>query len=154
MAVETNIRVTGITETLRKLSEVEAILNSPEPMGKIVADVREAILDKTSRGLDYMGRRFAPYSKAYAKRKKQSKVDLKLSGETLDSIQATVINPGRGEVAVTSPGRQVIANIHNTGTGKQPKREFMNMSKSAVRALVKKYIDDEILKIARQLRMK
>jgi len=154
MATEARISVSGITETLRKLREVENLLNSPEPMSHIVADVREAILDKTSRGLDYMGRRFTPYSKAYARRKGSKNVDLRASGEMMDSIKATVVSPQRGEVVVTSAGRQVIANIHNTGTGKQPRREFMNMSNSAVRALVKKHIDDKVLEIAKRLRMK
>ena len=154
MAVEANIKITGLTGTRRKLAEVEAILNSREPMSNIVNDVRARILDRTSRGLDYMGRRFAPYSKAYAKRKKSGKVDLKQSGEMLDSIQSTVISPQRGEVAVMSSRRQVIANIHNTGTGKHPKREFMNIPMSALREIVKRHIDDKILEVAKRLRMR
>ena len=135
---------------MRTFRNIEKFLQSKKPMTAIAKEVKETILKKTEKGHDYMGRRFEPYSEAYAKRKKKKTVNLKDSGKMLKAITTKVVTPSHGRVYIKfagSPNRQIIANIHNTGTGKMPEREFMNLSDSAIKKLAKKHYDDPIMKI-------
>jgi hypothetical protein len=115
-------------------------------MELILEDVKEKVEDKTASGKDYRGHKFEPYSKAYAKRKKKKKVDLRVTGEMLDALRTRVINPKHGVVEIKGR-RAIIANIHTTGTGKQPLREFMAITKSGEVKIVKKRYDDPLLRI-------
>ena len=140
------ITVRGIRESASIFRNVEAFLQSTRPMEGIVKDIEEGIEKKTRTGKDYRGRKFAPYSAQYKKRKKKAKVDLRDTGEMLDSMKSKVINPKHGVVEIRGK-REIIAQIHTTGTGKQPQREFMNITKSALSKLVKKHYDDKIMRI-------
>jgi hypothetical protein len=46
----------------------------------------------------------------------------------------------------------MLAQIHTTGTGKQPQREFMGISDNAIKKLTKKFYDDPILELAKRTR--
>jgi len=125
-------------------------------MANICKDVKKRILQRTDFGRDYRNRKFVPYSKKYAKRKGfgRSSVDLKLTGTMLGAIQTRVVNPKHGQVLVTSKAMagtiaksDMIAQIHTTGTGKQPRREFMNITKTALQEFVNEHYDDEIMRI-------
>jgi hypothetical protein len=158
-----SVKITGVAEVKQKFAAIEAFLASTKPMEGIVADIKDIILIKTSSGLDYMGRGFKPYSKAYAERKKgmtaTGRPNLKLSGTMLDALKTEVIDARHGAVFVASVGEpgsnaqsDMLAQIHTTGTGKQPQREFMAISDNAVKKLAKKYYDDPILELAKGLR--
>ncbi|HDR68000.1 MAG TPA: hypothetical protein ENN61_02995 [Bacteroidaceae bacterium] len=118
---------------------------SHKPMEGMVEDGKELVLEKTAKGYDYKHRKFTPYSKRYAKRKGSKLVNMRLSGDMLESIITEVISHDHGRIKVTN--KEVIANVHNTGTGKQPQREFMNINKSNLAKLQKKHLDDPIMKI-------
>jgi hypothetical protein len=158
-----SIKITGVAGVKRQFAAIEEFLASTKPMEGIVADIKTIILIKTSSGLDYMGRGFKPYSKAYAERKKgmtaTGRPNLKLSGTMLDALKTEVIDVRHGAVFVAPVGEpgsnaqsDMLAQIHTTGTGKQPQREFMAISDNAVKKLAKKYYDDPILELAKGLR--
>ena len=153
------VEIKGVDELVDVFDDIEALLKSPKPMQKIVTDVKELIQTKTEKGLDYMGRKFEPYSAAYAKKKGTSRANLKDTGTMLDAIKTEVLTPQHGRISVrpaTYPGKKakadMLAQIHTTGTGKQPQRDFFNITKSATEKIVKKHYDDPILKLAQKAR--
>jgi hypothetical protein len=158
-----SIKITGVAGVKRQFAAIEEFLASTKPMEGIVADIKDIILIKTSSGLDYMGRGFKPYSKAYAERKKgmtaTGRPNLKLSGTMLDALKTEVIDARHGAVFVAPVGEpgsnaqsDMLAQIHTTGTGKQPQREFMGISDNAIKKLTKKFYDDPILELAKRTR--
>jgi phage gpG-like protein len=159
-----SIKITGVAEVKRMFAGIEAFLASTKPMAGIVADIKDIILIKTASGLDYMGRGFKPYSEKYAKKKKgmtaTGRPNLKLSGTMLGAIKTEVRDARHGAVLVGSVGEKggansdMLAQIHTTGTGKQPQREFMNLAPSAVQKLTKKHYDDPIGELAKGARGK
>ncbi len=143
------VTINGLGETRAMLNKVERFLLSTKPMKLIVEDVKEVIERKTESGKDYRGHKFEPYSEAYAKRKKKTVVDLDDTGKMLRALKTKVINPKHGRVFIKG-NRAIIANIHTTGTGKMPQREFMAITKSGEAKIVKKRYDDPLLKILRR----
>lgn len=149
-----SVEIRGDREIKSMLKNVEAFLKSTKPIKGIVEDVERGVEEKTEAGKDYRGRRFVPYSAPYAKKKGTTKVDLRKSGLMMGSLKTEVLNPKHGRVKI-QPVRykkgkaktDMISQIHTTGTGKQPQREFMNITKSALAKLVKKHYDDEIMRI-------
>lgn len=155
------VTITGIPKVMREFQEINDFLRSPKPMKGIVADIKTGITEKTAAGHDYKGRNFAPYSDAYkGKRSKAgltTKPDLRVTGTMIDSITAEVIDPRHGRVAAPPVsdgkiGADMLAQIHNTGTGKQPQREFMNITDNALKVITKRHYDDPILEIVRKYR--
>ena len=158
-----SVKITGIAAVKHQFAAIEGFLASTKPMEGIVADIKTLILVKTASGLDYMGRSFMPYSKAYKKKKTgmtaTGRPNLKLSGTMLDAIKTEVKDARHGAVFVASVGEpkgransDMLAQIHTTGTGKQPTREFMNLASSAVKKLTKKHYDDPIGALAKAAR--
>ena len=146
---EFSINISGHLETAKRFRDVANFLNSTKPMQRIVDSIKEGILVKTAKSHDYMGRNFKPYSKAYAKKKGSSRVNLRVSGEMMDSIDAEATDPRHGKVSIGGD-RALIALFHNKGgprPGRPPQREFFNVSKSAIQNLAKKHIDDPIMKL-------
>lgn len=139
------VKATGVKELQAQIRAVLAHLESETPMLNICNDVKERVLERTAAGKDYRGRRFARYSPKYAARKGSNKVDLRLSGDMMDSIKVKVISPQRGEIRITA--HELIANIHTQGIGKQPQRDFMDIPDSALQKFVNKHHDDEIMRI-------
>lgn len=151
------VKIKGFRTTRKMLKDVELFLKSKEPMKNITEAVVEVIQDKTAKAKDYKNIGFEPYSPAYAKKKKTTHVDLRLSGTMLDSMKTKVISANHGRVFIKPAGypktkakADMIANIHTTGTGKQPQREFMNISKSALAKINRKYYDNPIMKILKR----
>jgi len=150
--------VSGIMENVSLFSAIEAFLKSETPMKETVIDVKRAILELTESGKDYRGRKFAPYSKGYAKRKGTKHVDLRLSGRMLRALTAETISPTRGRVEVKArpssgtADTKMIAQIHTTGTGRQPQRDFLDITKNRQNQIIKKNYDDPLLEIARRFR--
>ena len=151
------IKISGHIPTKQMLNEVETFLKSKKPMSNITKDIKKGILQRTAAGKDYKYMRFKKYSAKYARQKGQTFVDLKLSGNMLGAMKAEALSSTHGRISITprsypgTPARtDMIAQIHTTGTGKQPKREFMNVTKTGLQKIVKKHYDDEILKILRR----
>jgi hypothetical protein len=122
--MEKTITITGLKGVLGQVAEVRALIASPKPMEGMVEDAKKVILEKTAAGKDYLHRSFSPYSKAYAKKKGSTRVDLKVSGTMLGAIKTAVLSPNHGRVfvdSVSEPGGKInadmLAQIHNTGTG-------------------------------------
>jgi len=141
------------------MRQVIQLLNSNKPMENICKDVEKRILKRTDSGRDYKNLKFYPYSEKYAKRKGvgRGSVDLKLTGTMLGAIETRVLNPRHGQVLVTSKAMagtsaksDMIAQIHTTGTGKQPKREFLNITPTALQEFVTKHYDNKIMEILRR----
>jgi len=152
-----SVKVTGTIEIKNIFKAIDDFLGSKKPMEDFCEGIKERILKKTAQGEDYKSRRFKPYSEAYAKRKGTRHVNLKVTGKMLNAIKSEAISPTQGRVWVEgeSHGRircDMLAQIHTTGTGKQPQREFMNISQTGVKELVKKYFDDPLLELAREAR--
>ena len=153
------LEASGIRRTRRALNNVVDFFDDDKPMRKVCEGIQERILDLTDQGKDYRGRKFEPYSEGYSKRTGKRRVDLRDTGTMLDSMKIKIRNPRHGQVRIPSRSHprsrantRMLANIHNTGTGKQPEREFMNITENWKRKLVKKYFDDPLLKIAKRAR--
>ena len=156
-----SIRIQGVVQARQQLQAIEDFLNSRRSMEGIVEDIAEMIQKKTGKGHDYMNRNFKSYTEAYKKRRAKlglpTKPDLTVTGKMLRAIKTAVLGPRHGRVFVQGRNHgkirtDMLAQIHNTGTGKQPQREFMNVSKSAIKDLTKKHYDDPILEIVRRYR--
>ena len=152
-----SVEIKGIDEAIAPFKNIEAFLSSKKPMQGFCDGARERILDKTARAQDYRSRKFKPYSKAYAKKKGSKHVNLRVTGRMLDAIKSLAISPEHGKVWVQprSHGKlnaDMLAQIHSTGTGKQPQREFMNISAAGIGELVKKHYNDPIMELARGAR--
>lgn len=139
------VNISGVQETKAQLRAILNHLESSEPMQNICEDVKERVLKRTKAGRDYRNRKFAPYSTKYARRKGSTKVNLRVTGEMLDSMKARAISARRGVVELTT--KELIANIHTQGIGKQPQRNFMDITPTALQEFVTKHHDDEIKKI-------
>ena len=137
--------ISGVQETKAQLNAIIAFLESTEPMQKICEEVKERILKRTKASRDYRNRKFAPYSTKYAKRKGSTKVNLRVSGEMLDSMKARAISARRGVVELLA--KELIANIHTQGIGKQPQRDFFDITKTALQEFVNEHYDKEIMRI-------
>jgi len=150
------IEISGVDELRWQLRRINQLLDSNEPMKNICKDVEKRILDRTDSGRDYKNRKFAPYTREYARKKRVSRgsVNLRLTGTMLGAIETRVLNPRHGQILImsrpmarTSAKSDMIAQIHTTGTGKQPKREFLNITKTALQEFVNEHYDKEIMRI-------
>jgi len=145
-----SVKVTGMDKALDVLHNVSRFQKSKKPMKKIVDDVSDRIDERTAAGLDFEGKRFVPYSAAYAKKKGKRKVDLKDTGLMLKSKKKKVLSPTHGRITIANTqNRQVIAAIHNEGIGKQKKRAFLDITKAGFAKIVKKHYDDPIGEMAK-----
>lgn len=142
------INISGVQETKAQLRAILNHLESSEPMQKICEDVKGRILKRTAASRDFRNMKFAPYSAKYARKKGSTKVNLKLTGEMLNSMKARTINPRRGVVELTA--KELIANIHTQGIGKQPQRDFFDITPTALQEFVTKYHDNKIMEILRR----
>jgi hypothetical protein len=160
--MEKAITISGLTSVTAMLKDVSNFLSSTEPMQGLCDDVKDIIIEKTGDGVDYKNKRFAHYSKLYAKRKHKTSVDLRDTGEMLNSIRAEAVSPNRGKVFVGSGGRAKIAEYHNEGGtrhqtfrkgsdimtgGILPKRRFMDINDTQLLKAQKKNYDDPLQKI-------
>lgn len=153
-----SVRITGTDRVIRECQELQDFLASTAPMEGFVEDAKAVILDKTEKGRDFEHKPFAPYSDAYAKKKGSKRVNLSATGTMLRSIFSKVLSAKHGIIDVHPAQEKGAANarhlaqIHHDGEGKQPRRPFMDLNKSQVKALQKKHWDDKILEIVRRYR--
>jgi len=117
-----------------------------------VADlVIEHIVDRTDKGLDKNGNKFAKYSKGYINsldfknaRKSPSKVDIQLSGDTIAALK--LLNHKPGEITVgfergSEENAKADGNIRGTYGQSSPipgkQRDFLGIEKNKLKELVK-----------------
>lgn len=150
-------REKGIKEAQRRYRQFLAAIKQgrKEPMELGGKKAIEIVRKRTTAGKDVNGRRFKKYTKAYAKKKGTTFVDLELTGKMLNAIslqawakKCRVFIKGTGELIKK-------AIVHNNGgrsgrgTGfEMPKREFMGAKKEEAQII--KVIRDWWYKYARK----
>ena len=160
-----SVKISNIVPSRKVFQDLQKFMRSDVPMNGIIKDIKKEILRKTDRGLDYRGKKFQPLTRPYAKRKamlgRGSKANLKSTGHMLKSMRAWLRWFSHGVVEIDArpypvdpktkqssrASTKVIANIHGQGTGRQPQREFMNITKNFKKKLLQKHYDKPILKI-------
>ena len=101
--------------------------------------LKEIILDKTDRGIDQDGKRFAPYSQSYADEKGKTKVDLQDTNRMLQSISARPEGKNKVKLFFRSQREANKALFHQKGLGKLPERKFFGFSKANEKAIQKEF---------------
>jgi hypothetical protein len=90
-----NVKVKG------KIPEFNLDAKDYEYLSQTIIDM---IKDRTSRGLDNKGKAFKPYSMGYVIYKKSDKVDLKLSGDMLNSMRSISSGDNAFKIEITGIG--------------------------------------------------
>ena len=101
--------------------------------------LREIILDKTSKGKDTHNRKFPPYSKGYSEAKGKTRVDLFDMGNMLNNFTSKVANKNKVQLFFRSKKESDKAKWHHYGTDKLPKREFFGYNKKTEIAIRKEF---------------
>jgi len=101
--------------------------------------LREIILDKTSKGKDTHNRRFPPYSKGYSEAKGKTVVDLYDTGSMLNNFTSKVANKKKVQLFFRSKKEADKAKWHHYGTDKLPKRPFFGYNKKTEVAIRKEF---------------
>ena len=101
--------------------------------------LREIILDKTSKGKDTHNRRFPPYSKGYSKAKGKTVVDLYDQGNMLQNFTSKIANKKKVQLFFRSKKEADKAKWHHYGTDKLPKRPFFGYNKKTEVAIRKEF---------------
>ena len=86
--------------------------------------LKEIIIDRTDRGLDFNKRKFVPYSPSYAEEKGKTVVNLQDTNRMLQSIDSKLKSKNKVQVFFRSQTQAKKALFHNKGLGKLPERKF------------------------------
>ena len=90
--------------------------------------LKEIILDRTDRGLDFNKRKFVPYSASYAEEKGKTVVNLQDTNRMLQSIDSKLKNKNKVQVYFRSQTQARKALFHQKGLGKLPERIFFKFN--------------------------
>ena len=101
--------------------------------------LREIILDKTSKGKDIHNRKFPAYSKGYREAKGKTTVDLYDTGAMLNNFTSKVANKKKVQLFFRSKKEADKAKWHHYGTDKLPKRPFFGYNKKTEVAIRKEF---------------
>ena len=101
--------------------------------------LREIILDKTSKGKDIHNRKFPAYSKGYSEAKGKTTVDLYDTGAMLNNFTSKVANKKKVQLFFRSKKEADKAKWHHYGTDKLPKRPFFGYNKKTEVAIRKAF---------------
>ena len=101
--------------------------------------LREIILDKTSKGKDTHNRKFPAYSKGYSEAKGKKTVDLYDTGAMLNNFTSKVANKKKVQLFFRSKKEADKAKWHHYGTDKLPKRPFFGYNKKTEVAIRKEF---------------
>ena len=101
--------------------------------------LREIILDKTSKGKDIHNRKFPAYSKGYSEAKGKTTVDLYDTGAMLNNFNSKVANKKKVQLFFRSKKEADKAKWHHYGTDKLPKRPFFGYNKKTEVAIRKEF---------------
>lgn len=111
----------------------------------IAAEVLDYIVERTEKGKDKDGDRFPKYTKQYSELKGQGNVDLRLSGEMLESIALLANEKGKirlGYGSGSSVAGKVEGNcVGSYGNNPNPAkaRNFLGIEDAALEKILKKY---------------
>jgi len=86
--------------------------------------LKEIIITRTDRGLDFNKRKFVPYSPQYAEEKGKTVVNLQDTNRMLQSIDSKIRSKNKAQVFFRSQSEAKKALWHNQGEGKLPVRKF------------------------------
>lgn len=123
----------AMSNVKRTLSRIQKDMDADKIITWALPKVKDAVIERTTRGLDLADREFIPYSEGYARSHKDgmnSPVTLVESGQMLGQLKADRLGKARAKVFVRtggSPNRQAIAAAHHRGQG-VPRREWLGMS--------------------------
>ena len=101
--------------------------------------LREIILDKTSKGKDTHNRKFPAYSKGYSEAKGKTTVDLYDKGNMLTNFTSKVANRNKVQLFFRSKKEADKAKWHHYGMGKLPVRPFFGYNKKTEVAIRKEF---------------
>jgi hypothetical protein len=90
--------------------------------------LKEIILDRTDRGLDFNKRRFVPYSPSYAEEKGKTVVNLQDTNDMLQSIDSKLRNKNQVQLFFREQTQAKKALFHQKGLGKLPERIFFKFN--------------------------
>ena len=90
--------------------------------------LKEIILDRTDRGLDFNKRRFVPYSPSYAEEKGKTIVNLQDTNRMLQSIDSKLKSKNKVQLFFRSQTQARKALFHQKGLGKLPERIFFKFN--------------------------
>lgn len=123
---------------------------SEDERAAIAAEVLDYIVERTEKGKDKDGDRFPKYTKQYSELKGQGNVDLRLSGEMLESIALLANEKGKirlGYDSGSSVAGKVEGNcIGSYGNNPNPAkaRNFLGIEQAAFEKILKNYPLDDI----------
>ena len=101
--------------------------------------LREIILDKTSKGKDTHNRKFPAYSKGYSEAKGKTTVDLYDTGAMLNNFNSKVANKKKVQLFFRSKKEADKAKWLHYGEGRLPKRSFFGYNKKTEVAIRKEF---------------
>ena len=90
--------------------------------------LKEIILERTDRGLDFNKRRFVPYSPSYAEEKGKTVVNLQDTNDMLQSIDSQLKNKNQVQLFFREQTQAKKALFHQKGLGKLPERIFFKFN--------------------------
>tara|TARA_A100001201_G_scaffold139993_1_gene132579 strand:+ start:909 stop:1367 length:459 start_codon:yes stop_codon:yes gene_type:complete len=90
--------------------------------------LKEIILDRTDRGLDFNKRKFVPYSPSYAEEKGKTIVNLQDTNRMLQSIDSKLKSKNKVQLFFRSQTQARKALFHQKGLGKLPERIFFKFN--------------------------
>ena len=90
--------------------------------------LKEIILERTDRGLDFNKKTFTPYSPSYAEEKGKTVVNLQDTNKMLQSIDSKLKNKNQVQVYFRSQTQAKKALFHQKGLGKLPERIFFKFN--------------------------
>ena len=126
-----NARVTSNLPTVRKrFNKFFRRFPNIVTMGLEQAGVqlKEIILDRTDRGLDFNKRKFVPYSPSYAEEKGKTVVNLQDTNDMLQSIDSKLRNKNQVQLFFREQTQAKKALFHQKGLGKLPERIFFKFN--------------------------
>jgi len=151
------MKVTGLKEKQRALVKFRRLIKTgkKEIWVKLGDEAIGMIQKRTKQGKDKDGHKFKPYTAVYIKEKGSSNVNLTKSGKMLKAISKQAwAKKCRIYVKGTARKQKIdnfnLAVVHDFGTRKMPKREFMGLMKAEtkkLKAFCKKLYYKEINKI-------
>ena len=90
--------------------------------------LKEIILERTDRGLDFNKRKFTPYSQAYSEEKGKTVVNLQDTNRMLQSIDSKTVNKNKVQIFFRSQTQARKALFHQKGLGNLPERIFFKFN--------------------------
>ena len=112
--------------------------------------LKEIILERTDRGLDFNKRRFVPYSPSYAEEKGKTVVNLQDTNDMLQSIDSQLRNKNQVQLFFREQTQAKKALFHQKGLGKLPERPFFGFNfktEKIIRRSFEQFIKKEIKRL-------